>query len=1061
MTWIRLTITQRLWLGLGLILALFCAADLVSLRAARVLDSTLSSLVRDGEARSAAADEMKTTLERGARAVQAYLEGRDSHQRELFKEADVGFDRALGVYRALTSTERGSALGQQAAEAYQRYKSQAEELIRSNDAQAIRLAAYEEYQRRVSVLLNAMPQVVWPAREPPPTQKIDAAKALKAGLRSRPRMLQERLGGNTVQLDRKMAAEPRDFAAALERYRALAQTHDEREWAARAARWYSGGVGQAAAIRETNLLQQRGLANLVSLRRPLEELLDNSIQPAARGELAAAMDKASGTAHRANVFITRGLLLAVILAVLVALATSRAVKAPLRALVASSRRLAEGDFSYRAPPTSRDELGELTTAFNEMADKLQTTTVSRSYMESVVNSMGEALFVISHQGSIRTVNPIAEKLLGYQPGELVGKDSRSILIAGPDALKEGADPVASRFSAELVTREGAMVPVSVSAVPMPGNANASPAFVCIAQDLRERIAAEHHQRQASVVFENTREGIMLTDAQLRIVLVNPAFVEITGYELPEVGGGLASSLWAQRHDQSFCAMVWVAIEKQGQWQGEIWMRRKGGEICPVWKNISVVRNAEGQIVNHVLVFSDITAIKSAEERLNYLAYHDPLTDLPNRLLLADRLRSAVSRALRSGMSVALLYLDLDNFKHVNDTLGHEEGDRLLQTMATRLVSCVRGKDGVARLGGDEFVLILEDVEEPRQAARVAEKVLAAVSAPVELGGLELRMRVSIGISLGPKHGRTGDELLKAADAAMYRAKRGGRGRYEFFSAELTRQAQERLTLENALRHPELMEQLVLHYQPQMSITSGRIVGVEALIRWQHPSLGLLSPHHFIAVAEEAGLIHAVGEWVLHTACAQARTWIEAGCPPIRMAVNVSAYQIRTDKIVQRVESALRETGLHPSLLELEVTEGALQTGEGASEILERLKRLGVCLALDDFGTGYSALSSLKLLPFDRLKIDRSFVQDLQHDLNDRALAKAIIAMGRSLKLEIIAEGVETPAQLAFLREEGCDEIQGYLIGAPMSAEELEARLRAEGDGALWRAQGSGARRGGR
>ena len=495
------------------------------------------------------------------------------------------------------------------------------------------------------------------------------------------------------------------------------------------------------------------------------------------------------------------------------------------------------------------------------------------------------------------------------------------------------------------------------------------------------------------------------------------------------------------------------MEKLGQWQGEIWMRRKDGEIRPVWKNMSVVRDAAGRIVNHVLVFSDITAIKHAEERLHYLAYHDPLTDLPNRLLLADRLRSALNRAELSGTSLALLYLDLDNFKHVNDTLGHEEGDRLLQAMAGRLLNCVRGKDGVARLGGDEFVVILEEDSDPGHAARVAEKVLAAIAAPLLLSGLELRMRASIGISLSPNHGSTGDELLKAADAAMYRAKRDGRGRYEFFSAELTRQAMERLTLENALRHPHLLDQLIVHYQPQVSVASGRMVGAEALVRWRHPSGALLTPQDFIPMAEEAGLIQTIGEWVLSTACAQAKVWRDAGYAPIRMAVNISAYQIRSDAIVDTVESALQRTGLAPSLLELEVTEGALQTGQEATDVLGQLKRLGVRLALDDFGTGYSALSSLKLLPFERIKIDRAFVQDLQTDANARALARAIIAMGRSLNLDILAEGVETPPQLAFLREEGCDEMQGYLLGAPMAADEFEIALQTQTERAPDRARG--------
>jgi diguanylate cyclase (GGDEF)-like protein/PAS domain S-box-containing protein len=655
--------------------------------------------------------------------------------------------------------------------------------------------------------------------------------------------------------------------------------------------------------------------------------------------------------------------------------------------------------------------------------------------------MGEALLVVSADGSIEMANPAAHDLLGYEPGELQGKPFATVL--DHDEASAASVTAPSRFAARLRGRDGSQIPVAMSAVPLKLNPGSSPSVVCVAQDLRERLAAEQDQRQAAVVFDNTREGILLTDAKRHIVLVNPAVTEITGYAQAEIQGRLARLLWAKRHDSAFADSVWRAVDQEGQWQGEIWLRRKDGELCPVWKNISAVRDTAGQIVNYVCVFSDVSKIKDAEQRLDYLVYHDPLTDLPNRSRLSEQLRAAISRAERLGTSVALLYLDLDNFKHVNDTLGHEEGDRLLRSMAARLQACVRGKDAVARLGGDEFVVLLEDVREANEAARVAEKILNAMSAPFELSGFELRMRASIGISLWPQHGESAEALLKAADAAMYRAKSSGRGRYEFFSPDLTEQALERLTLEHALRDPRLTDQLVLYYQPQFSVKTGGLVGAEALIRWQHPVRGLLPPDAFVPLAEEAGLIEGIGEWVLRTACAQARRWLDAGHPPFRMAINVSAYQIRNERIVEVVRSALGDARLDPRLLELEVTEGALQTVVEAADILGRLKALGVQLALDDFGTGYSALSSLKLLPFDRLKIDRSFIRDLEQDPDDRALARAIIAMGRSLGLEIVAEGVETTSQLAFLRKHGCHEMQGYLFGRPEPAHLLEGTLRGQ------------------
>jgi len=1037
----RLSITHRLWLGLGLLLALFAAAALVSLRATHVLDDTLANLVSEGDARTGAAYEMNVHLDAVAREIDDYMQNPEPAQRDRVKSAQGKFERGLASYKALGSEAQSREIATRLSQAYSRYRRQTAEVIRLTDSQMGRLATYDARRHEAAQLIDAMPPPGWVARGAPPAQKRNAAQAMSDALQRTPSTSDLKSDDGPERMD----AASRAFAAALALYQRSADTPAERDWAQAAERWYGMGKHQAEAVLASQVTLERSSSRLHNLRRKLDDMLDSSVQPAAKAELKAAMDKASGTAHGANVLITRGLLLALVLGVLVALAIGRAVKSPLRALVASSKRLAEGELSHRVPAAGNDEVGELTIAFNEMASKLQATTVSRSYMESVVNSMGEALLVLSDD-VIKTANAAASRMLGYEPGELTGKPLASIMPeSGVDWKK-----LPPRFTVDLLAREGGLIPVSVSAVPMPARAEFGAAMVCIARDLRERIAADHHQRRAAVVFENTKEGILLTAADRTVVMVNPAFMEITGYQLEEVLGKSSDLLWAPRADSVHSDAVWSAVEKQEQWQGEIWIRRQDGELRPVWQNISVVHNAAGRVVNYVVVFSDITAIKNAEERLNYLAYHDPLTDLPNRLLLADRMRTALSRAERTGTSVALLYLDLDNFKHVNDTLGHEQGDRLLHAMAARFREAVRGEDSVARLGGDEFVIILEDVSDPAQPARLAEKLIAAVAEPVRLGGFELRMRASIGISLGPAHGATSEELLKAADAAMYRAKRGGRGRYEFFSAELTRQALERLTLENAMRDPLFYDQLVLQYQPQVAVAGARLIGVEGLLRWRHPTRGLLDPSVFIPMAEDAGLIPAIGEWVLRTACRQARAWLDAGYAPIRIAVNVSAYQIKAASIVDTVHSALSDTGLDPALLELEITEGALQTGDGALDILSRLKALGVCLALDDFGTGYSALSSLKLLPFDRLKIDRSFVQDLQHDADARALCRAIIAMGRSLNMEIIAEGVETYEQLAFLREEGCDEMQGYLIGAPMSADEMAMELSAHAKGVLAR-----------
>jgi diguanylate cyclase (GGDEF)-like protein/PAS domain S-box-containing protein len=1028
---LQLSIAHRLWLGLTLILGLFAVAHLVSLRATGELDRLLSTAVSDGQARSVAVQAMKIHLDTLERAARAYVVSGQPQQRERAQAAGTAFEQALRQYQSLAVSEDVRALAVETGANYAQLREQAERLWREKAESAARIARYEEHRRALRALLDAVPPPDHAARQSPPVQHQAAVDALRASLLRHVDPALALVSGPPPVREHARSR------AALARYREVAQTPEEQAWARKVRQWLAREQAQSHQLRTGARAEQSALAQLTQRREELDRLLDRGLQPAAKLQLNATVRLASDTVHHANVLTARVLILALVLAVFAAAATSRSVRAPLRALVTSTRRFARGDLAYRAPVTGRDELSELTVAFNDMAAQLQASTVSRSYMESVVNCMGEALFVMTPAGVIETANPAAQRLLGYSQQGMLGLPFAA--IASVEAA-HAMHSLPARFDAFLKTRDGTLVPAALSAVAMPCAGAAVPAIVCIAQDLRERIAAAQHQRQTQVVFENTREGVVLTDAERNIVTVNPAFVEITGYTRAEVQGRALGLLWAKHHHRTLSAQVWSEVDRQGQWQGEIWIRRKGGELRPVWKNISVVRDSAGCVVNHVAVFSDITAIKDAEERLHYIAYHDALTDLPNRLLLHDRLASALDRAARDGTSVALLYLDLDNFKHVNDTLGHEEGDRLLQAMAARIGGCVRGRDRVARLGGDEFVVIEEGVRDPREAAHVAERILEALSAPVELAGLELRMRASIGISLGPRHGESGEALLKAADAAMYRAKRNGRSSYAFFSEEMTRQALERLTLENALRHPSLTDQLVLQYQPQVEILSGRLVGVEALVRWNHPVRGLLGPNAFVPIAEDAGLVHLIGDWVLRSACRQAREWMRSERGALRMSVNVSAYQLRNERILESVAAALRDSGLPPELLELEVTEGALQTGDEAGAMLERFKQLGVHLALDDFGTGYSALSSLKLLPFDRLKIDRAFVRELEQDANDRALVKAIIAMGRSLGLDIIAEGVETPGQLAFLRKEGCDEMQGFLISAPLDADELERAL---------------------
>jgi len=573
-------------------------------------------------------------------------------------------------------------------------------------------------------------------------------------------------------------------------------------------------------------------------------------------------------------------------------------------------------------------------------------------------------------------------------------------------------------------------------------------------DVTEQVRAEARLRQAASVFSSTEEGVVITDPGGVIIDVNPAFTEITGYSRAEAIGKNPRILRSDRQDAAFYAALWQSLNATGRWQGEIWNRRKSGEIYPEWLTINAVRDEDAQLVNYVAVFSDISGIKQSQAQLAHLAHHDPLTDLPNRLLFHDRLGHALSRADRDGSQLAVLFIDLDRFKHINDSLGHLAGDGLLQEVARRLTGAVRKEDTVARMGGDEFTLLLEDLRRPEDAAVLARKLLEALGDPYAIAGRELFVTASVGISLYPRDGRSAEELVRNADAAMYQAKDAGRNGYHFYTPELTAAALQRVHLEADLRRALGRGELVVHYQPQIELGSGRLIGAEALVRWRHPEQGLIAPDRFIHLAEDTGLIIELGELVLRAACRQAMDWLASGVPIERIAVNVSAQQVQRSDFVGTVRDVLADTGLPPRHLELEVTETFImgQAEEGI-RALHQLREMGVRLAVDDFGTGYSSLGYLKRLPIHMLKIDRSFVSELHGDSEDLAIAKAVIALGRTLGLQVIAEGVEHDDQAGLLLAEGCHYAQGYLFGRPLEGADFARHWAPAGTAPLLRAAG--------
>ncbi|GAA5787088.1 two-component system response regulator [Chitiniphilus shinanonensis] len=561
----------------------------------------------------------------------------------------------------------------------------------------------------------------------------------------------------------------------------------------------------------------------------------------------------------------------------------------------------------------------------------------------------------------------------------------------------------------------------------------------VVRDVTERQRNEEKLRQANVVFQTTGEGVLITDIEHRVIATNPAFTLLTGYTAEDIHGRDPDQfLHARRHSDHFYPRLMES--HHGYWHGEILCLRRDGTPFPAWEHVCAVRDEHGQLRNYIITFSDISQIRQAEEQINHLAYHDALTGLGNRHQLAVRLETELERARLAHLQVGVMFIDLDGFKLVNDTLGHAAGDQLLQTVARRIKSALRRTDIAIRLGGDEFVVIVPDARRLDDYATLADKLLDAVREEIELRSERLSISASIGIAVFPDNGEDSQTLLKSADNAMYDAKLRGRNRFAFYSPDMAERAHERMAMEQGLMQALATDALRVHYQPVISLADGQLVGMEALLRWQHPELGLVPPARFIPVAEESGLIDRIGVWVLRQACQQALSWQRAGHRPLRIAVNVSVRQLAQDHLVEHVAAVLAETGLPPQCLELEITETAIQSIEHSRERLRQLKALGVMLAIDDFGTGFSSLSLLKHLPIDRIKIDRSFVTGLPGDSNDAAITLAIVALARSLKLALTAEGIESPEQLEFLRRHDVADAQGYLFSRPQPAPALEPLL---------------------
>ncbi|MDP2903047.1 MAG: PAS domain S-box protein, partial [Methylovulum sp.] len=640
-------------------------------------------------------------------------------------------------------------------------------------------------------------------------------------------------------------------------------------------------------------------------------------------------------------------------------------------------------------------------------------------------------------GGILDANDKLLDIIGYTRAEMQAGKLDWLAMTPPEQLQADWDAmesiretgVCAPFEKEYIHKDGHCVQVLVGGAAFEDSKDSGVFFV---MDIRMRKLAEAQLRKLSLAVEYSPAAIMITDVNARIEYVNPKFYQLTGYTPEEVLGHTPKILQSGLTPVETYQNLWETLLAGEEWHGEFHDRKKNGQIYWCLQSISPVKNEYGEITHFVSVTEDISERKHSESVIRHLAFYDPLTELPNRTLFRDRLEQAAAFAQRNECLFAVMYLDLDRFKNVNNTLGHPVGDLLLKAVAERMRQGLRDTDTIARLGGDEFAVIVQDIGCPEDALRLGEHLLQAFAAPFFIEDHELFTTPSIGISIYPQDTTDIDTLVKVADIALYRAKALGRNNCQFFTADMNVTALEHLFIENQLQHALERKELVLHYQPQISLCNGAVCGVEALVRWHHPELGMVPPGAFIPIAEDSGLIVPIGEWVLREACMANKAWLDLGLPAMGVAVNVSAKQLRQKDFVDTVAAVLEETGLPPHLLEVELTESCvMQNPEQAIAILEELKAMGVKLAMDDFGTGYSSLAYLKRLPFDKIKIDRSFIVDMVTDADAAAIAHTIIAMAHGMHRIAIAEGVETAAQLDFLRSEGCDEIQGYYFSHPL------------------------------
>ena len=691
---------------------------------------------------------------------------------------------------------------------------------------------------------------------------------------------------------------------------------------------------------------------------------------------------------------------------------------------------------------------KLATQIGVMSDSINE---QEEMQKEIFNQNAIGIGYISTEGEILFVNTYITDLLGYEENELIGQNIQDITYKEDVELSfnnkqividsQGNEDIA--YEKRYIHKDKSLVWVHVILSCAASKNGKTKYLIGFVKDIRERKTSERRLLLAEAVFDNTNEGIMIVNRNLMIRTVNHGFEKLLGYSKKEIKGKSFESFISKHHDVTFYKQIWQQVFKKGHWQGEIWGTKKNGNLLPYWLNIATIRDKAGKIINYIGALSDISVIKQSEEKLAFLAHHDPLTKLPNRLLLVSNLEHAIKRAKRDACKIAILFLDLDKFKEINDTFGHSYGDAILKAVTRRFQEVMREEDTIARIGGDEFIMLVEDIKEITDIEIVLSKILDIFEKPFLINKDSFNLSSSIGVSVYPDDGIQIEDLIKNADTAMYQAKDEGRNTYRFYKQKMTKELFSKILLKNDIHKALLNNEFTVYYQPQINIKTKELIGAEALVRWNHPEKGFLLPADFIEEAENTKQIIALGKYVLKKACRDVKKWIDQDIFHGKISVNVSAIQIKQENFYNTVISILQETDLAGHFLDLELTESyMMENPKDSISLFNKLKKHGITLSIDDFGTGYSSLGYLKQLPVDKLKIDRSFIKEIPYNKEDAIMTKTIVAMSKSLGHKVIAEGVETAEQHDFLKQEGCCEGQGYLYSHPISPEDFEIFLKS-------------------